>query len=139
MYSYGESERLLGKAIKHIGVPRERLVILTKLNMLVVPDGVPNEDAMKEPDPYGLSNQYGLSRKHIFDSVKASLARLQLDYIDVLQCHRFDKDTPIEETMQALHDVVKAGWVRYIGMSSCAAWQFHMMQSAYPNSCNRYE
>jgi aryl-alcohol dehydrogenase-like predicted oxidoreductase len=52
-----------------------------------------------------------------------SLERLQLEYIDVLQCHRFDPDTPIEETMQALHDVVKAGYVRYIGMSSCYAWQ----------------
>ena len=78
--------------------------------------------------------------QHIFDSVKHSLERLQLDYIDVLQCHRFDKDTPIEETvqtypptdhvrqlmssqMEALHDVVKAGWVRYIGMSSCWAYQ----------------
>ena len=63
------------------------------------------------------------SLQHIFDSVKKSLERLQLDYIDVLQCHRFDPDTPIEETMQALHDVVKAGYVRYIGMSSCYAWQ----------------
>jgi len=61
--------------------------------------------------------------QHIFDSVKKSLSRLQLDYIDVLQCHRFDPETPIEETMQALHDVVKAGYVRYIGMSSCYAWQ----------------
>ena len=55
--------------------------------------------------------------------MKKSLDRLQLEYIDVLQCHRFDPDTPIEETMQALHDVVKAGYVRYIGMSSCFAWQ----------------
>ena len=61
--------------------------------------------------------------QHIFDSVQKSLKRLQLDYIDVLQCHRFDPETPIEETMQALHDVVKAGYVRYIGMSSCYAWQ----------------
>lgn len=61
--------------------------------------------------------------QHIFDSVKASLERLQLDYIDVLQCHRFDATTPYEETMQGLHDVVKAGLVRYIGMSSCWAWQ----------------
>jgi aryl-alcohol dehydrogenase-like predicted oxidoreductase len=61
--------------------------------------------------------------QHIFDSVKGSLERLQLDYIDVLQCHRFDKDTPVEETMQALHDVVKAGYVRYIGMSSCYTWE----------------
>lgn len=74
-------------------------------------------------------NQAGLSRKHIFDSVKASLKRLDLDYIDVLQCHRFDYWTPIEETMQALHDVVKAGYVRYIGMSSCYAYQFNAMQN----------
>ena len=66
--------------------------------------------------------------KRIFASVKDSLARLQLEYIDVLQCHRFDKDTPIEETMQALHDVVQSGMVRYIGMSSCWAWQFQLMQ-----------
>jgi aryl-alcohol dehydrogenase-like predicted oxidoreductase len=94
-----------------------------------------------ELDKIGYVNQHGLSRKvdalvsfpvscfvtlalqHIFDSVKKSLERLQLEYIDVLQCHRFDPDTPIEETMQALHDVVKAGYVRYIGMSSCYAWQ----------------
>jgi len=74
-------------------------------------------------------NQHGLSRKFIFESVKKSLERLQLDYIDVLQCHRFDPETPIEETMQALHDIVKAGYVRYIGMSSCYAYQFHIMQS----------
>jgi len=74
-------------------------------------------------------NQYGMSRKHIFESVKHSLERLQLDYIDLLQCHRFDYDTPVEEVMQALHDVVKAGYVRYIGMSSCYAWQFHKMQN----------
>jgi len=61
--------------------------------------------------------------------VKASLERLQLDYIDLLQCHRFDYDAPIEETMQALHDVVQAGYVRYIGMSSCHAYQFHAMQN----------
>lgn len=52
-----------------------------------------------------------------------------MDYVDVLQCHRFDPETPIEETMEALHDVVKAGYARYIGMSSCYAWQFYMMQS----------
>ena len=67
--------------------------------------------------------------QRIFASVQASLERLQLDYIDVLQCHRFDYDTPIEETMQALHDLVQAGLVRYIGMSSCWAWQFQLMQS----------
>ncbi|KAJ3561377.1 hypothetical protein NP233_g10231 [Leucocoprinus birnbaumii] len=83
----------------------------------------------QNPDEHGYVNQHGLSRKHIFESVKASLERLQLDYVDLLQCHRFDKETPIEETMQALHDVVQAGYVRYIGMSSCYAWQFHAMQN----------
>lgn len=60
-----------------------------------------------------------------------SLKRLQLEYIDVLQLHRFDPETPIEETMQALHDVVQKGWVRYVGMSSCWAWQFQLMQSKF--------
>lgn len=129
VYSNGESERILGKAIKKIGAPRERFVILTKVYSVIAPDGVSRDEARQNPDAYGLANQYGLSRKHIFDSVKASLERLQLDYIDMLQCHRFDNNTPIEETMQALHDVVKAGYVRYIGMSSCHAWQCHMMQS----------
>jgi len=89
----------------------------------------------EELDAQRLTNQYGLSRKHIFDSVKASLERLQLDYIDVLQCHRWDKYTPIEETMQALHDVVKAGYVRYVGMSSCTATQcafpFHLHSNSH--------
>ncbi|QRW01648.1 aldo/keto reductase family protein [Ceratobasidium sp. AG-Ba] len=66
--------------------------------------------------------------KHIFESVKHSLERLQLDYV-VLQCHRFDPDTPIAETMHALHDVVKAGYARYLGMSSCYAYQFQAMQN----------
>ncbi|TBU29246.1 Aldo/keto reductase [Dichomitus squalens] len=114
VYSNGLSEVILGKAIKELQLPREELVILTK--------GLKPIDA-------GIINQHGLNRKHIFDSVKASLKRLQLDYIDVLQCHRFDYDTPIEETMQALHDVVKAGYVRYIGMSSCYAYQFFQMQN----------
>jgi len=67
--------------------------------------------------------------QYLFQSVKGSLERLQLDYIDLLQCHRWDPDTPVEETMEALHDLVKAGLVRYIGMSSCWAWQFYKMQS----------
>ncbi|KAG8748958.1 hypothetical protein FRC11_011702 [Ceratobasidium sp. 423] len=80
-------------------------------------------------DAAGYVNQYGLSRKHIFDSIKHSLERLQIDYVDVLQCHRFDYSTPIAETMQALHDVVKAGYARYIGMSNCHAYQFQAMQN----------
>ena len=79
----------------------------------------------------GSVNRHGLSRKHIFDSIQESLKRLQLDYVDVLQCHRFDPDTPIAETMRALHDVVQAGYVRYIGMSSCWAYQCTLL------SCGR--
>lgn len=85
--------------------------------------------AGEKPDDFGLVNQWGLSRKNIFDSVKASLKRLDVEYIDVLQCHRFDKNVEIPEIMKALDDVVKSGMVRYIGMSSCWAWQFHAMQS----------
>ncbi|RPD55346.1 Aldo/keto reductase [Lentinus tigrinus ALCF2SS1-7] len=127
VYSNGQSEIIIGKAIKQYNLPRDELVILTKVYFPVSKDiGVhipPN------PEEVGIINQHGLNRKHIFDSVKDSLKRLQLDYIDVLQCHRFDYTTPIEETMQALHDVVKAGYVRYIGMSSCHAYQFHQMQN----------
>ncbi|KAF8728409.1 hypothetical protein AX14_006684 [Amanita brunnescens Koide BX004] len=129
-YSNGVSEVVLGKAIKEFNLPRDEIVVMTKVYF-----PVPESPAIYlirsglAPDEYGFVNRHGLSRKHIFDSVKASLERLQLDYIDVLQCHRFDADTPIAETMQALHDIVQAGYVRYIGMSSCWAWQFHMMQS----------
>ncbi|PIL33273.1 transporter [Ganoderma sinense ZZ0214-1] len=119
IYSHGQSEIILGNAIKKLNLPRDELVILTKEGARL--DG--------NPEDSGIINQHGLNRKHIFDSVKASLKRLQLDYIDVLQCHRFDYTTPIEETMQALHDVVQAGYVRYIGMSSCHAYQFHQMQN----------
>ncbi|KAI0083597.1 aryl-alcohol dehydrogenase [Irpex rosettiformis] len=129
-YSNGLSEVVLGNAIKQLNLPREELVILTKVFAPVPPS--PETDMVKErltPLDVGVINQWGLSRKHIFDGVKASLKRLQLDYIDVLQCHRFDYNTPIEETMQALHDVVKAGYVRYIGMSSCHAYQFQYMQN----------
>ncbi|KAF9485933.1 aryl-alcohol dehydrogenase [Pholiota conissans] len=130
VYSYGLSEIILGKAIKELKLPRDEIVIMTKLHGTVARN-------YKEkffgtginPDSVGYVNQHGLNRKHIFESVKHSLERLQLDYIDLLQCHRFDYETPIEETMQALHDVVKAGYVRYIGMSSCYAYQFHAMQN----------
>ncbi|KAI0823790.1 Aldo/keto reductase [Trametes gibbosa] len=130
VYSNGLSETILGRAIKHYKLPREELVIMTKLYF-----PKPNDHKTilwvgdKNPVDYGIINQKGCNRKHIFDSVKESLQRLQLDCIDVLQCHRFDYDTPIEETMQALHDVVQAGYVRYIGMSSCYAYQFHQMQN----------
>ncbi|PAV15237.1 Aldo keto reductase [Pyrrhoderma noxium] len=132
VYSNGLSEIILGKAIKKFDLPRDEIVVMTKFCGVVARTHGdlfrpgPNK---RPPNNEGYVNQYGASRKHIFDAVKHSLERLQLDYIDVLQCHRFDPFTPIEETMQALHDVVKAGYVRYIGMSSCYAWQFHAMQN----------
>ncbi|KDQ17445.1 hypothetical protein BOTBODRAFT_30240 [Botryobasidium botryosum FD-172 SS1] len=130
VYSNGVSEIILGKAIKQHNLPREEIVVMTKIFMVVAREPGANyyRDGL-DPDEHGYINQHGLSRKHIFDSVKASLKRLQLDYVDVLQCHRFDYDTPIEETMRALHDVVQAGYARYIGMSSCYAYQFHAMQN----------
>ncbi|CAE6374656.1 hypothetical protein RSOLAG22IIIB_13402 [Rhizoctonia solani] len=124
VYSNGLSEVILGKAIKQHNLPRDELVVMTKLFATVAPA---INIAWANPADY--PNRNGLSRKHIFESIQASLKRLQLDYVDVLQCHRFDPDTPIEETMQALHDVVQAGYARYIGMSSCHAWQFHVMQN----------
>lgn len=129
VYSNGLSEVILGKAIKQHNLPRDEIVVMTKVFATVGraygESIIPLEQALQT----GYVNQQGLSRKHIFESVKHSLERLQLDYIDVLQGHRFDPETPIEETMQALHDVVQAGMVRYIGMSSCWAWQFQLMQN----------
>ncbi|KAI0948807.1 hypothetical protein AcV7_009452 [Taiwanofungus camphoratus] len=131
VYSNGLSEVMLGNAIKKLNLPREEIVVMTKLFGTVAPRYDMNLMKMGvNADEVGLVNQHGLSRKHIFDSVKASLKRLQLDYIDLLQCHRFDCETPIEETMQALHDVVKAGYVRYIGMSSCYAYQCKSLRSS---------
>lgn len=106
MYSLGESEALVGRALAH--VPRHKLVLATKLY-----------NPMSQ-DP----NDRGLSRKHIFEAVDGSLKRLGTDYIDLYQLHRFDYDTPLEETLDALNDVVRAGKVRYLGASSMHAWQF---------------
>ncbi|KAI0047529.1 Aldo/keto reductase [Auriscalpium vulgare] len=125
IYSNGLSEVVLGKAIKHLNLPREEIVIMTKLFSIVGRTASELYTHPSDGEKSGYVNQFGLSRKHIFDGVKHSLERLGLEYIDVLQCHRFDEDTPIAETMQALHDVVKAGYVRYIGMSSCWAWQYY--------------
>ncbi|KZV72034.1 aryl-alcohol dehydrogenase [Peniophora sp. CONT] len=130
VYSNGRSEEILGKAIKEFNMNRDEIVVMTKLYGTVYREGGSiKRVSPSEVDQAGYVNQHGLSRKHIFESVEHSLRRLQLSYIDLLQCHRFDPDTPIEETMQALHDVVKTGKVRYIGMSSCYAWQFHAMQN----------
>ncbi|KAH8920648.1 Aldo/keto reductase [Atractiella rhizophila] len=130
-YSNGESEVILGKAIKELNVPREKVVIMTKTWFAVgdTPDFQTWLHTFDELDALGYANRYGASRNNIINSVKASLERLQTDYIDLLQIHRFDPFTPISETMQALHFVVQQGWVRYIGMSSCYAYQFHAMQN----------
>lgn len=129
-YSNGYSEVILGRAIRKLNLPRDEIVVMTKVFNVVGREYNTHQLAGRNnPDQNGYVNQHGLSRKHIFASVKKSLERLQMDYIDVLQCHRFDDETPMEETMQALHDVVKAGYVRYIGMSSCWAYQFQAMQN----------
>jgi len=107
IYSYGASETVLGNALKTY-TSRHEVVIATKVF-----------------NPMSANpNDWGLSRKHIMHSIDASLKRLQTDYIDIYQIHRWDYQTPIEETMEALHDVVKAGKARYIGASSMYAWQF---------------
>jgi aryl-alcohol dehydrogenase-like predicted oxidoreductase len=111
MYSDGVSEEILGRALKDFAPARERVVIATKL---FNPMG---------DDP----NQRGLSRKHIRHAIDDSLRRLQTDYVDLYQIHRFDYETPIEETLQGLNDVVRAGKALYVGASSMFAWQFAKM------------
>src|SRR3954469_24834726 len=111
MYSLGASEQVLGRALKEFGPSRDRLVIATKV---FYPMG---DDA----------NQRGLSRKHIMHAIDDSLRRLGTDYVDLYQIHRFDYETPIEETLEALDDVVKMGKALYIGASSMFAWQFAQM------------
>ena len=111
VYSIGASEEILGRALKEFGPPRDRLVIATKVH------GVMGDDP----------NQRGLSRKHIFHAIDDSLRRLQTDYVDLYQIHRFDPFTPMEETLEALADVVRAGKARYVGASSMWAWQLATM------------
>lgn len=111
MYSQGVSEEILGRALKDFGPSRDRVVIATKV---FNPMG---------DDP----NLKGLSRKHIMHAIDDSLRRLGTDYVDLYQIHRFDPETPIEETMEALNDVVRAGKALYIGASSMYAWQFQKM------------
>jgi 1-deoxyxylulose-5-phosphate synthase len=111
MYSLGQSEEVLGRALKDFGPSRDKLVIATKV---FFPMG---------DDP----NQKGLSRKHIMHAIDDSLRRLGTDYVDLYQIHRFDPHTSMEETLEALTDVIKAGKARYIGASSMYAWQFAKM------------
>ena len=110
MYSLGASEQVTGQLLRELA-RRDEVVIATKV---FSPMG---------PGP----NERGLSRAHILDSIDASLKRLGLDYVDLYQIHRYDPDTPIEETLQTLHEVVQAGKARYIGASSMYAWQFARM------------
>ena len=114
MYSLGASEEVLGRALKDFGPGRDRLVVATKV---FYPVG---------DDP----NQGGLSRKHIMHAIDDSLRRLGTDYVDLYYIHRFDEQTPIEETLEALNDVVRAGKALYLGASSMAAWQFAKMLHA---------
>lgn len=117
VYSNGRSEEIIGKALKQYKIPREEIVILSKCFFGVATDGTqPYMGAMAVNDG-AMVNKTGLSRKHIFDAVDASVARLGT-YIDVLQIHRLDRNVPREEIMRALNDVVESGKVRYIGASS---------------------
>jgi aryl-alcohol dehydrogenase-like predicted oxidoreductase len=116
VYNGGESEVTTGRVLRKLFGMREEYVVATKVHGRTMPG----------------ENGRGLSRKHILASIDASLERLGLDYVDLYQIHRWDYSTPIEETMEALHDVVKAGKARYIGASSMYAWQFARAQSVAP-------
>ncbi len=111
VYSLGASEEITGRAVKEFAKSREEVVIATKV-FNKMSDGV---------------NDQGLSRKHILSSIDKSLKRLGTDYVDLYQIHRFDSNTPIEETVEALNDVVRAGKALYVGASSMYAWQFLKM------------
>lgn len=119
-YSNGLSESVIGKAIAKYNIPRDKLVLMTKCYGFVADEPghwtVGRDRELKESQEF--VNRGGLSRKSIFASVEGSLKRLGVEYIDVLQVHRFDVETPIEETMRALEDLVRSGKVRYIGASS---------------------
>jgi len=112
VYNGGQSEVITGRLLSKLFGMREEYVVATKVHGRTMPG----------------ENGAGLSRKHILASIDASLERLGLDYVDLYQIHRFDPRTPIEETMDALHDVVRAGKARYIGASSMYAWQFAKAQ-----------
>jgi aryl-alcohol dehydrogenase-like predicted oxidoreductase len=123
IYANGASEKLLGQAIK--GIPRDELIIATKLygRPLIAPPGVKAEASDEALRRNANANLWGLSRKHVFDAIDASLKRLGIDYVDLYQVHAFDPVTPLEETLQALDEVVKSGRARYIGLCNFAAWQ----------------
>jgi 1-deoxyxylulose-5-phosphate synthase len=118
VYNGGQSEIVTGRLLRKLFEMREEYVVATKVRGKTMPG----------------ENGRGLSRKHILASIDASLQRLEFDYVDLYQIHRWDDATPIEETMEALHDVVRAGKARYIGASSMYAWQFAKAQRVAPTS-----
>jgi aryl-alcohol dehydrogenase-like predicted oxidoreductase len=123
VYSLGVSEEITGRALKEYGPSRDKIVIATKVFSVMGDD----------------PNQKGLSRKHIMHAIDDSLRRLGTDYVDLYQIHRFDPHTPIEETLEALNDVVRAGKALYIGASSMYAWQFlKMLQTSERNGWSRF-
>ncbi|KAK0671870.1 NADP-dependent oxidoreductase domain-containing protein [Cercophora samala] len=131
LYCNGASEVLIGKALKKYDIPRHKVIIMTKCfwatgEEIELAAWQNNKEMVTKSKDY--VNQGGLSRAAIFNQVEASLKRLDTDYIDLLQIHRFDTETPIEETMKALHDLVQSGKVRYLGASSMWATQFARMQ-----------
>ena len=113
VYNGGQSEVLTGRLLRKFFGTREEYVVATKVHGQTMPG----------------ENGRGLSRKHIMASIDASLERLELDYVDLYQIHRWDPHTPVAETMEALHDVVRSGKARYIGASSMYAWQFAKAQA----------
>jgi len=124
VYSEGDSERIVGGALKALGRPREQVVVATKVRGRVGP-GI---------------NQVGLSRSHILASIDGSLQRLGLDHVDLYQIHGFDPVTPIEETLRALDDVVRAGKARYLGFSNLPAWfASKAITFAAQNGLSRFE
>jgi aryl-alcohol dehydrogenase-like predicted oxidoreductase len=126
VYNGGESEVVTGRLLRKLFGMREEYVVATKVHGRTMPG----------------ENGRGLSRKHILASIDASLERLGLDYVDLYQIHRWDRATPIAETMEALHDVVKAGKARYIGASSMYGWQFakaqRVAQTSFVSMQNHY-
>ncbi|MDE6681293.1 MAG: aldo/keto reductase [Muribaculaceae bacterium] len=114
VYQLGTSEEFTGRLFREFGLDRDDIVVATKVNMEMRP---------------GRPNGGGLSRKEIMSEIDKSLKRLQMDYVDLYQIHRIDPGTPMEEIMEALHDVVKSGKARYIGASTMYAWQFEMLQN----------
>jgi aryl-alcohol dehydrogenase-like predicted oxidoreductase len=126
VYNGGRSELVTGRLLRRLFGMREEYVVATKVHGRTMPG----------------PNGRGLSRKHVMASIDASLQRLELDYVDLYQIHRWDPLTPIEETMEALHDVVKSGKARYIGASSMYAWQFakaqHVATTRFVSMQNHY-